>query len=114
MDYLPQCASDFEKIDKMLHPVILKSEKNKKIIMVRERSAVFCAFVADENEEDILNFIKKADFTFSLLLPVVVNMNNGSVRHAVVPLNRSFAKGRALVNLSKLISAIFYEKDNIC
>ena len=97
-----------EKVDKSLASTVIKNEKSQKIIAAKRRSVIFCAFCRNENRAVIQDVVSKATFTFSLLLPIVVDVSNNSVNHANIPLTYSSEKGKALVELSQLVSSIFY------
>jgi len=101
--------SEFLTLDRKIRAMSLKIDKVSKVKVVRQRNIVLCVFVDNLTEDSFKQFISQFNFTFSILLPVIIEVNTAKVYHLEIPINKSFAKGKALVDLQKFISSTMYK-----
>ena len=105
----PSTIMDITELDKIIEGILLSSEKKHNIHVVRQRYVILCLFGKCFHESVIKTLISNANFTFSLLLPVVIDTENAKIYHVEIPTNRFSAKGRAIKDMQEKIIKFLYK-----
>ena len=105
----PSSIMDITELDKNIEGILLSSEKKCNIKVVRQRYVILCLFGKCFHENVIKTLISSASFTFSLLLPVVIDTDNGRIYHVKIPTNNYFAKGRAITDMQEKVMRFLYK-----
>lgn len=86
---------------------ILKNSVNKnkgmKNFVLRQKCVFLCVFSSEKMNEDIRNFIAKFNYFSYIFVPVFIDSSREEVYYNRIPINKGFAKGKALVHSRQLI-----------
>lgn len=111
-NHLPKSYDDdFKELIKMTQTAIRKSNKKENIKRYKDRMGMYCSFVTNEEEKNIHGAISTTNYRNIIFLPIVVDVERSRVFHATIPVDKSSARGKALVQVSQLVSSIFYKED---
>jgi len=105
----PISSTQFEEIDKIIIYISRESLKEINTTIIRQRCIFLCIFCEKMSEKEIRNFVSKFNYTFSILLPVVVDIQAKKIYHYDIPINKRFAKGKALVNAQQIVFKYLYK-----
>ena len=99
---------DLANWEHKLYTVSEKMDIGFSMQVIRQKNIIVCVFDSNVAENLVEHIVSRFSYLFSVFLPIVFDAQKVRLYHVEIPMDVSFAKGKALVDLRSLISSILY------